>query len=315
MNYSFISIVTMVVPDEENIKRFLKNTHSTLKESFSDYEIILVNNKTFRDVRYITQELDQDIRKDVTVINLSKEVSVDNALVAGLDRANGDYTIILDMNFADNPGLILELYAKTQSNNDIVYIKHKKRKLSFIQRVLFSGFFALLHKLSDLRVDINMDKSRIISRRALNSILKVRENLNYMKGTFSYVGYSTDFIEVESPKIESQGSISKQFNFALMALISFTDVLSKLFQWIFILSLLFSFVVSLDAVFIKLFGFDVFGTIQDNVIPGWSFLIVTLSIMFTLVSLMLYLLSMYMSSLNREIKNRPIYIIESIQRI
>jgi len=169
--------------------------------------------------------------------------------------------------------------------------------------------------LSDLHVDINMDKSRIISRRALNSILKVRENLSYMKGVFAYVGYNTDFIEVQSPKIERQGSIPKQLNFALMALISFTDVLSKLFQWIFILSLLFSFVTILDAVFIKLFGFDIFGTIQENVIPGWSFLIVTISIMFTLVSLMLYLLSVYMSSLNNEIRNRPIYIIESIQRI
>jgi hypothetical protein len=315
MNFSFISLVSLVVPDEENVRKFLRNTHAALKENFSDYEIILVNNKTYRDIRQVTLELDQDIRKDVTVINLSKEVSVDNALVAGLDRANGDYTIIFDMNFADNPALILQLYSKTQSNNDIVYIKHKKRKLRFIQRVLFGGFFAILHKLSDLRVDINMDKSRIISRRALNSILKVRENLNYIKGTFSYVGYSTDFIEVESPKTEGKGSISRQFNFALMALISFTDVLNRLFQWIFILSLLFSFIVSLDAIFIKLFGFDVFGTIQDNVIPGWSFLIVTLAIMFTLVSLMLYLLSMYMSSLNKEIKNRPIYIIESIQRI
>jgi len=315
MNYSFISLISLVVPDEETIKKYLKNTHALLKENFSDYEIILINNKTFRDIRYITKDLDADIRKDISVINLSKEVTVDNALVAGLDRANGDYTVILDMSFTDNPGLILELYTKSQSNNDVVYVKHKKRKLSIIQRVLFNLYFIVLRKLSDLHVDINMDKSRIISRRALNSILKVRENLSYMKGVFAYVGYNTDFIEVQSPKIERQGSIPKQLNFALMALISFTDVLSKLFQWIFILSLLFSFVTILDAVFIKLFGFDIFGTIQENVIPGWSFLIVTISIMFTLVSLMLYLLSVYMSSLNNEIRNRPIYIIESIQRI
>jgi hypothetical protein len=315
MNYSFISLISLVIPDEESIKKYLKNTHALLKENFSDYEIVLVNNKTFRDIRYITNELDPDIRKDISVINLSKEVTVDNALVAGLDRANGDYTVILDMNFADNPTLILELYKKSQNNNDIVYIKHKKRKLHFIQRTLFSIFFIILRKLTDLHVDINMDKSRIISRRALNSILKVRENLSYMKGIFSYVGYNTDFIEVDSPKMEGRGSFSKQLNYALMALISFTDVLNKLFQWIFILSLLFSFVTFLDAVFIKVFGFDVFGTVHDNVIPGWSFLIVTISIMFTLISLMLYLLSMYMSSLNKEIKNRPIYIIESIQRI
>jgi ABC-type multidrug transport system fused ATPase/permease subunit len=315
MNYSFISLVSLVVPEEETIKKFLKNTHALLKENFSDYEIILVNNRTFRDIRPITRELDDDIRKDISVINLSREVTVDNALVAGLDRANGDYTVILDMNFADNPSMVLDLYTKSQNNNDIVYVKFKKRKLSLLKRFLFNLYFVVLRKLSDLHVDINMDKSRIISRRALNSILKVRENLSYMKGVFAYVGYNTDFIQVEAPQRERLGSVSKQLNFALKALISYTDVLSKLFQWIFILSLLFSMVTCLDAVFIKVLGFDIFGTTQNNVIPGWSILIVTISMMFTLISLMLYLLSMYMSSLNNEVRNRPIYIIESIQRI
>lgn len=315
MNYSFISLVSLIIPDEETIKKFLNNTHQVLKENFSDYEIILVNNKVYRDVRIITRELDQDIRKDISVINLSKETSVDNALVAGLDRANGDYTVILDMNFYDQPQLINELFTKTQSNNDIVYVKHKKRRLSIRQKIFYNLFYSILKKMSDLHVDINMDKSRIISRRALNSILKVRESLRYMKGIFSYVGYNTDFIEVDSQRAERKGSLSKQFNFAIMAFISFTDILNKLFLWIFIISLLFSVGVSLDAILIKLLGFDIFGTVQNNVIPGWSFLIVMISIMFTLISLMLYLLSTYLSSINNEIKNRPIYIIESIQRI
>jgi vacuolar-type H+-ATPase subunit F/Vma7 len=315
MNYSFISLVSIVDEREHILREFLKNMHKTLKENFSDYEIILVNNKVYSDIRYVTNELDQDIRKDVTVINLSKEVLEDNAIVAGLDRANGDYTIILRMDFYEHPELILEMYKKTQENNDVVYLQHKKRNITFREKIFFNLFYVLLRRSSDLKVSINMDKSRIISRRALNSILKLRESMRYMKGIFSYIGYNSCPIDINIKTEKRKDSFSKQFKFALTAIISFTDILNKLLLLIFIVSLIFAAAVSLDAILIKLIGKDLFGVVRNDAIPGWSFLIVMISVMFSLLSLILYIIGIYLSNINKEIKQRPIYIIESIQRI
>jgi polyisoprenyl-phosphate glycosyltransferase len=315
MNYSFISVVSLVVPDEELINKFLVNVHSVLKENFSDYEIILVNNKAYKDIRPITKGLDQDIRKDVSVINLSKPILEDNALFAGLERANGDYTIIFDMYYFGHCSLIVDLYRKTQENIDIVYLKHKKRELSFRDNLMFHGYYWLMKSDSDVVVDMNVDKSRIISRRAMNSLLRLRESTRYFKGIFSFVGYDCSYIEVDMHVKKENRTLKHQVKVASLIFLSSSDILNRLFFGIFIISLLFAAGVSLDALLIKLRGSDLFGTVQNNTIPGWSFLIIMISVMFSLVCLILYLMSVYLSHINREIKQRPVYIIESIQRI
>jgi hypothetical protein len=315
MNFSFISVVCLVVPNEELISRFLVNVHKVLKDNFSDYEIILVNNKIYKDIRPITRGLDQDIRKDVSVINLSKPIIEDNALFAGLERANGDYTVIFDMRYVEYCHLIMDLYQKTQENIDIVYLKHKKRGLSFRDNLMFHGYYWLMKGVSDIIVDINVDKSRIISRRAMNSLLRLHESTRYFKGIFSFVGYDSSYIEIDIHVEKEHKGLKHQLKFASLAFLSFSEILNKLLLLIFVISLLFGAIVSLDALLIKLRGADLFGTVQNNTIPGWSFLIIMLSVMFSLVCLSLYLISVYLSHINREIKQRPVYIIESIQRI
>ena len=306
---SFISVVGLVSPDKLVIKNYLINVHKELKNNFSDFEIVLVNNRTHLDIK----ELDKDILKSVTALNLSKQIDSNNAIVAGLDRANGDYTVIFDMELRDKPTLITELYKKTQENFDIVYLKYKDRKIPLRKRIFYKVFYFIMKKYSDLEIDKDIHQSRIISRRALNAINKVRENLRYMKGIYSFIGYNTCALEVDIPGNKKLEKFSEQFKLASIAITSFTNILSKLLLWIFILSLLFSISVTTNAMMVKFIGFDIFGNPQKQV-PGWTFLVVLMSIMFVLLCLILYIFSVYLASINNEIKQRPVYIIESIQR-
>lgn len=315
MNYSFISVVSLVIRDEVALKSYLKNVHAVLKENFSDYEIILINNDLHKDIRPITQEIEQDIKKDVTVINLSTEVPEDNALFAGLDRANGDYTVFLDMCYYKTPELVTQLYKKTQEQNiDIVYLKNKQRKLSVRDKFFFGLFYKFLHSVFDKNVNLKMEKSRIISRRALNSLLSLRESVRYFKGLFSFVGYDSTFIEIDIPRKAKKFKLKELFKFAFETFISFTNLLNKSILWIFILSLIFSLGITVDAVIAKTAGANLLKFL-DECTTGMSFLIVMLSYMFTLISLMFYVVSLYLDHIIKEAKNRPVYIIESIQRL
>lgn len=316
MNYSFISVVSLVIRDEEITKSFLKNVHAVLKENFSDYEIILVNNKLHKDLRPITKGLDQDIKKDVTVINLSNEVLEDNALFAGLERSNGDFTVFLDMHFCNNPELIVHMYLKTQEQNiDIVYLKNKQRKLSVRNKFFFGLFYKLLHSVFDRDLDAKMEKSRIISRRALNSLLSLRETMRYFKGLFSYVGYDSTFIEIDVARVAKKFKLREQVKFAFETYISFTDVLNKIILWIFSLSLLFTVGVILNAILIHFTDYNIFGILKEDALPGMSFIMITISVLFTVLFLILYFISLFLNHINKEAKHRPVYIIESIQRL
>jgi hypothetical protein len=209
--------------------------------------------------------------------------------------------------------LIVDLYKKTQENYDIVYLKYKKRKIPFHKRIFFKAFYYIMRKHSDLIIDINMSPFRIISRRALNSITKVRESLRYMKGIYSFVGYKNFALEADINVSTTYKKFSDQFKSAMIAFVSFTDILNKLLMRIFIFAILFACYVTADAIFIKMKGMDILGFQREY--SDVLYLVIIVSITFALLCLILYIFSIYLSSINNETKQRPVYFIKSIQRI
>ncbi len=312
MNNCFVSVISLVA-GREQLRDYLVNVHAVLDTHFSDFEIILIDNGAPFDCDRTVLELAENVRRNVYLIRLSKKIDPNNALVAGLDRANGDYTVLFDMQFRTQPELILGLYAKTQEDFDIVYVRYEARHIPLHKRALHKLFYFLMNRYSDLAIDPNMHESRVISRRALNSILEVRDSLRYTKGILSSVGYKTACVEVDSVGDAPSERFSDQFASAVVALTSFTDIPGKLLMYIFLASVIFCSYTITDALFVRFFGHDVFGAPQVRV-PGFTFLVVLISVIFVLLTLMLYILSTYIISLNHEIKNRPVYIVESYKR-
>ena len=315
MHNKFISVVILLKSEYlENVNPFLIKVHKILKNNFSHFEIILVNNCVHPDIRELTNELSQKVKKDITVINLSIKINEDNAIIAGFDKSNGDYAMVLDLNFPDNSDHIVNLFELSQNNYDIVYLKYKNRYLPKSKIIIYKLFYYLMNKYSGYKTDINIHESRIISRRALNAILSIRENIRYMKGIYSIVGYKTKSIEVDIPPHESE-NYKKQFKSFIIAITSFTGLLSSLFLWIFFTSIIFIIFVSVNAVKVKYSSYDILGNYIGALPVGWTFTILFLSIIFTAISFMLYIISIYLDNIYKEVKHRPIYIIESFQRL
>jgi ABC-type Na+ efflux pump permease subunit len=68
-----------------------------------------------------------------------------------------------------------------------------------------------------------------------------------------------------------------------------------------------------NAVKVKLTQVDIFGE-QVESLSGWAFLVVLMSVFFALTCLILYVMSIYLSNIYSEIKNRPLYFIKSVRR-
>jgi glycosyltransferase involved in cell wall biosynthesis len=322
MYTSFISVVALACQNQKILAEYVRNVSQVLKENFSDHEIILVNNGFDEGViRDAFADLDPDVKKDITLLNLSRRVRSDNAIVAGLDRSNGDYTVLLDLDLYGQAGLIVDLYEKTQENYDIVYLRYRKRKLPAHKYVFYKAFYYLMNKYAELDMDINDHNDRIISRRALNSLLRMRENLRYTRGMFYYVGYRSCPLVADIPQGTAYQDLSgalfqdpnPSFKSALVAIFSFTAILRKLLLTFFIIALAFSSFITLDAVMIKLLGKDLLGVPQVN--SKVDYLTILISVMFSLLFFILYIFSIYLLQINRETRGRPLYFIESVQRI
>jgi hypothetical protein len=315
MHNCFISIVGVIEQREDMLRlaEYLTNLHAVLAGNFSDFEIILVNNNGGQRLDDKIGPLDQALKQNIFLLNLSSPVNKNHAIVAGLDRSNGDYTIIFEFDFYQNPTLITSLFDESKKGNDIVYLRAKSRQSSIRFRLFYKLFYWILRNYSTLQVDDRAHDTRIISRRALNSLLRLRENLRYMKAIYSIVGYRTTSIDVDEPLQHDDKGFGEKFSTSLVAITSFTTFLRALLLWIFIGSITFMLLVISNALKVKMTSVDLFGDYHDAV-PGWTFLVVLTSIFFAITCLVLYIMSIYLSNIYEEIKHRPMYIIESVKR-
>jgi hypothetical protein len=313
---SFLSIVSVIQDRSELplLQNYLKGIFPILQEHFTDWEIILVNNVFGAPVEEEISPLPPQLKQHIFLLNLSAATNRNHAIVAGLDRANGDYNLIFELVFHNRPQYILELFNKTREQYDIVYLRSESKKRRFLQRPFVRLFYTILKHYSSLKVDENALDTRIISRRALNSLLKLRENLRYMKAIYSIVGYRTASLEVpDPPVIHTSEHFSERFRTSLVAITSFTSFLRSLLLWIFIFSFLFLLGVIINALSVKFMKVDLFGT-HHEALSGWTFLVILISVFFAITCLNLYIMSIYLSNIYQEIKQRPLYIIESIKR-
>ncbi|MBX2927235.1 MAG: glycosyltransferase [Saprospiraceae bacterium] len=316
MYSSFLSIVSVLhTPgDARVLPEFLRAAWPVLQDNFSDFEIILVNNCPEMEPGPFIEPLDPALKQNIYLLNLSSHVNRNHAVLAGLDRANGDYVVIFELGFYRHPDILTELFAKTREGFDIVYLRSANRPIQMKLRPFYKTFYYILRHYSDLKVDEKAHDTRIISRRALNSLLRLRENLRYMKAIYSIVGYSTAALDTElSPEWSDKDAFSERFRTSLVAITSYTTFLRTLLLWIFLFSLGFLILVIINALKVKFTGMDFFGKAAEP-FPGWTFLVVLISIFFATTCLNLYIMSIYLSNIYNEIKQRPLYIIESIKR-
>ncbi len=317
IRHSFISVIGVLQSQSQIrlLETWLTGLYAELNTQFSDFEFVLINNNCLiSDIDDVIRPLPEDLRKHIFLLNLSTVVSRDNALLAGLDRANGDYSIIFEFDFTRQPQLITQLWEESQRGYDIVYLRAKERHLPFAQRMLYRMFYFILKKYSQLQIDPWAHHTRLISRRALNSLLRLRENSRYLKANYALVGYQTHYLPTEVPlHSEPETTFGEQFRTALVAVTSFTTFLRSLLLWIFLLSVVVAGIAVFNAIKVKLTNMDIFGDHVES-LSGWAFLVVLMSVFFAITCLNLYIMSIYLSNIYSEIKNRPLYIIESVKR-
>jgi hypothetical protein len=317
MRPSFISVIGVIQSTRQlrSLSEWLTGLNQELSAHFTDFEFVLVNNHCPQDeIDAIIRPLPESLRKHVFLLNLSTPVNRDNAILAGFDRSNGDYTVLLEFDFAAHTQLVTSLWEKCQEGFDIVYLRARERRLSLLSRVLYRVFYTIMRRYSGLRLDPRAHHTRIISRRALNSLLRLRENSRYLKAIYALVGYNTTWMEVDEPIVpDPDTTLGEQFRTSLVAVTSFTSFLRNLLLWIFLCSVLVAGVSIYNAVKVKLTNVDIFGDKHDT-LSGWAFLVVLISIFFAITCLNLYIMSIYLSNIYTELKNRPPYILESVRR-
>jgi len=304
----FISLIVPVFNEEATIGPFLKTVTPILAETGCKFEIAFVNDGS-RDNTLAALRAAKADNESITILSLSRNFGKEAAMTAGLDHAQGDVVILIDVDLQDPPELITEFVARWRSGADVVYGTRSSRDTDgMIKRASAIAFYRLFNFLSPTKLPFNAGDYRLLDRRVVNEIKTLRERNRFMKGLMVWPGFRMEGVEF-ARQLRAAGNTSwnywKLWNFALDGITSFTTMPLRL--WLYVGGSI-SFFSFLYAAFIVIHFM-----ITGGDVPGYPSLMVAIMFFGGLQLFSIGLVGEYVGRILNETKARPIYIIDSIE--
>jgi dolichol-phosphate mannosyltransferase len=301
-----ISIVVPVRNESQNIKPFLQRTENILDKIGKSYEIIFALDPSIDNTEQVI--LDEIKRnKNIRLLVFSRQFGQPAATVAGISNCKGFFCVIIDVDLQDPPEIIVQLYNKAISGNDVVYAKRRSRKgENFIKKIISSLGYYLINKLSDIHIPRDAGDFRIISRKVIDQLRKLNESHGFLRGMVAFVGYRQSYIEYDrDERYAGKSKYNKFFGsirIGLNGLIGFSSRPLFLMSIIGLIIALLSFILGVWYLFQKIMGF--------NLSEGLTTTVILISFFAGVQLLGLGLVGEYVGRIYDEVKKRPKYILD-----
>ena len=241
-------------------------------------------------------------------VNLAGNVGHQHALLAGMTVAKDlcDVLVSIDADLQDDIEAIPAMLARFADGCDIVYGVRKERKTdTFFKRNTALAFYKLMRALGVKSVYNHADY-RLMSKRAVEQLCRYKERNLFLRGIVPLVGYRTDTVYYDrSARLagESKYPFSKMLNFAIDGITSFSVKPLRL-----IVALGIAMVIMSLAIFVYVLT----AYAQDNAVPGWSSLMISIWFVGGCTLISLGVVGEYIGKIYIEVKERPQYNIEEL---
>ncbi len=300
-----LSIVVPAYNEEEVLPEFHKRLCLVLEGIPIDAEIVYVNDGSTDETLRTLEAFRKDDPR-VAVVDLSRNFGKEIALTAGIDHAKGDAVVVIDADLQDPPELIGDLLFHWRSGYDVVYATRTSRRgETAIKKATAHIFYRLANGMSRTKIPEDTGDFRLLSRRAVDSLKELRERHRFMKGLFSWVGYSqTAVTYTRDPRYagETKWNYWRLWNFALEGITSFTIAPLRVATYA-------GFFIALGA-FIYAMVIAYKTLVWGNPVKGYSSLAVIILFMSGVNLAALGVIGEYVGRIFDETKNRPLYFVK-----
>ena len=302
-------LISIIVPayNEEAVLELFHDRISKVLETLTDYawEIIFINDGSTDSTQVKIDALQKSDPRIASIV-LSRNFGKEIAMTAGLDHAKGDAVVIIDADLQDPPELIADFISEWNKGFDMVYGRRTHRDgESWVKKTTAHYFYQIIGRLSKVQIPANTGDFRLMSRRAVDALLQLREHHRFMKGLFAWVGYPSIAIDYRRPPRAagtSKFSYWKLWNFALEGITSFTILPLKLATYMGILIALFSVIAGIWIIVKTLMWGDS--------VAGYPSLIVTILFFGGVQLFFIGVIGEYLGRIYNETKIRPLYVVQ-----
>ena len=306
-----MELLSVIVPsynEEENIFDFyeeLMKNAPFFQSRELDVEVIYIDDgskdKTAEKVKELAA---RDAR--VHLVSFSRNFGKEAAIYAGLKKAKGDYSVLMDCDLQDPPALLPDMFRYVDEGFDSVATRRVSRKGEPPIRSLFARmFYRIMNKISKTEIVDGARDYRLMKRQVVDAILAMAEYNRFTKGIFGWVGYETKWLEyenVERKKGETKWSFWKLFLYSLDGITAFSTVPLAVASFMGVLFCGLAFLMIVFTIVRKL----IFG----DPTSGWPSLVCIILLCSGVQLFCLGIVGQYLTKTYMEVKKRPIYLVK-----
>ena len=300
-----LSIITASYNSQNYIDEFIKKIKIEILKITKNFEIIIVDdNSTDNSVSKIQDQIKKD--KKIKLIQLNKNFGQHKSIITGIEYSNGDYIYTTDIDLevdATYLGIFHKKLLEEKSDHIYgIYLNDSSKKIS---QYIFKHIYFFLFKIFLSNTDILKKSSTMIfNKKFRDNLFKFKEKTFTISGISSLVGNSTGL------EIRRNTSRSTSYSFA-KRLDSGFDLLTNYSKRPIYLVIILSFFASISTFIIGSYMlFSKF--IYNNVLDGYTSIIVTIAFLGSLIMLSFGFVLIFLLNILIETKKRPRTIIKKI---
>jgi len=303
-----LSVVVPVYCEEAVVEAFYDRLAKALAPLEADFpwELVFIDDGS----RDRTLELLLTLRSRdprVKVLHFSRNFGHQIAVTAGLDHAAGEAVVVIDADLQDPPEVIPQMLAKWSEGYKVIYGVRRERKGETAFKLITARcFYRLLGKLSDTPLPLDSGDFRLLDRQVVAQLGGLREESRYLRGMVAWLGFSQYGLPyARDPRYagKTKYSLRKMVAFALNGITSFSERPLIFAGWFGFLVTLLGFVLVAYIVINKLRH-------PTASVSGWASLMSVVLVFGGIQLLSLGILGQYVGRIYREVKRRPLYVLE-----
>ena len=300
----FVSIVVPVFNEAEVLPLLLPRLRQVMDDLPGGAEVWLVDDGSRdRSTEIVEEAHAADPR--VQLLQLSRNFGHAAAITAGLDCARGSAVVLMDADLQDPPELIPRMVALYREGFDVVQARRSTRTgESVFKRASASLFYRLMGAVTDRGLAANVGEFRLMSREAVDALVRLRERHRLVRGLVSWVGFRQTTVDFERPARAAGTTkfpFSRMLRLSLDAMTSFSAVPLRL-------ATLLGFAVLLAGAGYAAYAVYI-GYVRGLGVPGWTSLVIVNIFFSGVVLVCLGLIGEYVARIFEEVKRRPLYLV------
>jgi dolichol-phosphate mannosyltransferase len=268
------------------------------------WEVIYVNDGSpDRSWAVLTELSRQD--PEVRAFQLSRNFGEEAALLAGLEKSNGRWTVVMDCDLQDLPEDIPRLYAKALEGYEIVLSKRKTRGHSRLRRAGSKLYYGLVTALLKVDADPSVGNFSMVSRRVKDLVLRIRDRDRQYRMILLWIGFKRASIEVANAARHSGTSAYGLRRLVRHAVEGVFFQTETLLRWIVYAGI----TMAVGGMFLAMF-FVASHLVEGPGYPGWTSLAVLILLTTGVVTISTGVAALYIGKIFGQVKDRPLYVIE-----